>query len=69
MKIGKILKLVRDKECGEIRINNGDDAHFHKNCLWDVPFGELSEGQEVEFEIEQSHKGYRAFHIRYCKER
>ena len=54
MRVGTILKLVHDKEYGKIRTNNGEDAHFHKNCLWDTPFIELTEGQDVEFEIQQS---------------
>ncbi len=64
MQVGTILKLVHDKEYGKIRTNNGEDAHFHKNCFWDTSFIELTEGQDVKFEIQQSYKGYLAFHIR-----
>ena len=64
MQIGTISKLVRDREYGKIRTDKGEDVHFHKGCLWDTPFIELTEGQKVEFEIQQSYNGYLAFHIR-----
>ena len=64
MHIGNITKLFPHKEYGSIRIKNGEDAHFHKLCLWDIQFKELTEGQEVEFEIQSSYNGFLAFHIR-----
>lgn len=64
MQIGVISKLFRDEEHGKIRTENGDEAHFHKLCLWDVQFSSLAEGQEVEFEISSSYRGFLAFHIR-----
>ncbi len=64
MQKGNIIKLFREKEYGAILTNNGDEALFHKECLWDTQFGDLSEGQEVEFEIQNAHKGFLAFHIR-----
>ena len=64
MRTGNIIKLFRDKEYGSIKTKGGEDAHFHKLCLWDIPFEDLTEGQEVEFEIQSSNKGFLAFHIR-----
>ena len=64
MQAGTISKLFFDKEYGCIRTMSGEDAHFHKLCLWDVKFADLREGQEVEFEVQFSHKGILAFHIR-----
>ena len=64
MQIGSITKLFYDKEYGSIRTKSGEDAHFHKQCLWDIQFADLSEGQEVEFEIQPSYKGFLAFEIR-----
>ncbi len=64
MQVGTISKLFREKEYGKIKTNNGEDAHFHKGCLWGITFIELTEGQEVEFEIQLSYKGFLAFHIR-----
>ena len=68
MEKGTILKLVHDKEYGTVRTNTGEEAHFHKNCLWNIQFTELTEGQGVEFEIQPSTKGRLAFHIRPCIE-
>ncbi|MEI7998493.1 MAG: cold shock domain-containing protein [Candidatus Omnitrophota bacterium] len=69
MQIGNVAKLVHDKEYGSIRTQSGEDIHFHKHCLWDIQFTDLTEGQAVEFEIQPSYKGYLAFHIRpYTKE-
>ena len=64
MHIGTITKLFCDKEYGLIEGNNGQEIHFHKHCLWDVPFDELKEGQQVEFEFQSSYKGCLGFHIR-----
>lgn len=64
MHVGNIGKLFQEKGYGSIRTKNGEDVHFHKQCLWDVQFTDLAEGQEVEFEIQPSYKGHLAFHIR-----
>ena len=61
---GNIIKLFQDKEYGAIMTTSGDEALFHKECLWDTQFADLSEGQEVEFELQTAHKGFLAFHIR-----
>ena len=64
MKLGTISKLIHDREYGNIRTDTGEDAHFHNTCLWDIPFSQLFEGQEVEFEMQPSYNGFLAFHIR-----
>lgn len=69
MHVGHISKLFLDKEYGSIKTKNGDEALFHKQCLWDTEFADLSEGQEVEFEIQNSHKGFLAFQIRPYEEK
>jgi cold shock CspA family protein len=70
MHIGNVTKLFHDKEYGCIRTKSGEDTHFHKHCLWDIQFEDLKEGQEVEFEIQLSYKGFLAFHIRpYVKDK
>ena len=64
MHVGNISKLFHETEHGSIRTKEGEEAHFHKHCLWATQFGELKEGQEVEFEIQPSRKGQLAFQIR-----
>ena len=61
---GHVTKLFYDKEYGSIRSKSGEEIHFHKQCLWNVKFNELTEGQEVEFEIQTSYNSRLAFHIR-----
>lgn len=69
MEKGTISKLVHAREYGKVRTKTGEEAHFHKSCLWNIQFAELTEGQGVEFEIQPSYKGHLAFHIRpYIKE-
>lgn len=61
---GNIIRLFPEKEYGTIMTSSGDEALFHNECLWNTEFADLSEGQEVEFEIQNAHKGFLAFHIR-----
>jgi cold shock CspA family protein len=64
MQLGVITKLFPETEHGEITRQGGEPAHFHKQCLWNVRFQELSEHQAVEFEVQPSSRGTLAFHIR-----
>ena len=61
---GNVSKLFHDKEYGLITTTGGCHAHFHKHCLWNIGFADLTEGQKVEFEIQKTYKGALAFHIR-----
>jgi len=68
MHAGHVTRLFHDKEYGYIKTQAGQEVHFHKLCLWDVQFAQLREGLKVEFEIQPSHQGFLAFHIRpTCK--
>ena len=64
MQLGTISKLFHEEEYGKIMTVNGEEAHFHKGCLWDTQFEELIKGQGVEFEMQPSRRGQLAFHIR-----
>jgi len=64
MLTGNITRILYDKEYGLITSVSGEEAHFHQQCLWNTKFSDLREGQEVEFEIQQSRKGFLAFQIR-----
>lgn len=69
MQRGHISKLFPEKKYGLIKAAGGEDVHFHENCLWDIPFAELTEGQEIEFEMQPAYNGFLGFHIRpYRKE-
>jgi CspA family cold shock protein len=64
MPTGKIKRLMKDRGFGFIRGNDGQEVFFHRSSMADQSFDNLSEGQEVEFEIEQAPKGPRAARVR-----
>jgi CspA family cold shock protein len=65
---GKIKKLVADRGFGFISAMDGRDIFFHQSSLMDIKFETLSEGQEVEFEVEKSPKGPRAINVTIAKQ-
>jgi CspA family cold shock protein len=54
MAVGKIKKLVQDKGFGFIQTDAGEDVFFHHSTVADMGFDNLTEGQQVEYSIEQS---------------
>ncbi len=59
MPSGKIKKLVHDKGFGFIQTDSGEDVFFHHSTVSDHGFDNLTEGQRVEYTVEQgqSQKG------------
>jgi cold shock protein len=53
MSSGKIKKLVQDKGFGFIQTDSGEDIFFHHSTVADRGFDELTEGQKVEYTVEQ----------------
>jgi CspA family cold shock protein len=53
---GKIKKLVTDRGFGFIE-GEGDDLFFHHSEIKGAAFGELREGQAVEYEIGEGRRG------------
>ncbi len=53
MPAGKIKKLVQDKGFGFIQTSSGEDIFFHHSTVADNRFDELTEGQQVEYTVEQ----------------
>ncbi len=64
MHVGKIKKLVTERGFGFISDTDGREVFFHQSSLMDVKFTDLSEGQNVEFEVEKSEKGPRAINVK-----
>ena len=61
MATGIIKRLVKDKNFGFIRDDQGVEYFFHKSALpKDVDFDGLQEGERVMFEPEEGQKGPRA---------
>lgn len=53
MPVGKIKKLVQDKGFGFIQTDSGEDIFFHHSTVADQGFDDLTEGQQVEYTVEQ----------------
>lgn len=57
MNQGTIVRLVRDKGFGFIRMANGQEVFFHATGMTGYPFDNLTEGQNVTFEISDDSRG------------
>jgi len=63
MAAGVVKRIQRDKGFGFIRDTNGQEYFFHRSAV-QGSFEDLSEGQRVSFDEEQSPKGPRAGNVR-----
>jgi CspA family cold shock protein len=61
---GTIKRIVRDRGFGFIRSTDGKEVFFHRSALMGMDLRSLSEGQKVEFVLEDSPKGPRASRVR-----
>ncbi len=57
MAAGKIKKLVQDKGFGFIQTEGGQDVFFHHSIVANRGFDNLTEGQTVEYTVEQGGQG------------
>lgn len=58
------IKKVMDKGFGFIGVEGQEkDLFFHMNELQNAHFDDLREGDEVEFEVEESDKGLNAVNV------
>ncbi|MFA5687199.1 MAG: cold shock domain-containing protein [Bacilli bacterium] len=62
--IGKIKMYNNKKGYGFIHTDDDNDIFFHFSSILNEDFAELSPGQKVEFELEESSRGFRARNIR-----
>lgn len=60
---GKIKKLIRDRGFGFISHTDGREVFFHRSGVIDNNFDNLSEDQEVAFDVEKAEKGPRAINV------
>jgi len=67
MHTGTIKKLVGERGFGFISDSDGREVFFHQSALVDVKFSDITEGQQVEFEVENTAKGPRAINVRIVK--
>ena len=64
MATGIITRIVRDRGFGFIQPEGAtEDVFFHTSAVEQPTFDELNEGQQVEFEVEDSPKGPQAANV------
>jgi len=64
MASGTIVRILTDKGFGFIGDEGGVEHFFHMSAVKDAVFETLTEGQRVEFTVEESTKGPRACDVR-----
>jgi len=62
--IGRIKWFSDEKGFGFIEQENGEDVFVHYTAIQMDGFRSVTEGQEVEFEVQQSDRGLRAANVR-----
>jgi CspA family cold shock protein len=65
---GPIVRLIRDRGFGFVRAEDGSEIFIHHSSLPRGVFDTLTEGQEVEFDIENDARGrgQRATNVRFA---
>ena len=61
---GTVKRIIRDRGFGFIRSSDGKEIFFHRSALVGLNMGSLSEGQKVEFQLQEGPKGPRATNVR-----
>ncbi len=65
---GKIKKMVRDRGFGFIRGDDGKEVFFHRSGLNAADYDGLSEGDVVEYVVQEGPRGARAENVRQAAE-
>ncbi len=63
---GKIKKMVRDRGFGFIRGDDGKEVFFHRSGLNAADYDGLSEGDTVEYVVQEGPRGARAENVRHA---
>ena len=61
---GKIKKLVRERGFGFVRGDDGREVFFHRSGLGPADYDALSEGDVVEYVVQEGPRGARAENVR-----
>jgi CspA family cold shock protein len=54
---GTVVRLIRDRGFGFLRLDDGSEVFFHHSSMQPGEFDALHEGAELEFTIEQDARG------------
>jgi CspA family cold shock protein len=65
---GKIKKLVRERGFGFVRGDDGKEVFFHRSGLGATDYDALSEGDTVEYVVQEGPRGARAENVRAISE-
>ncbi len=65
---GRIKKLVRDRGFGFVRGDDGKEVFFHRSGLGATEYDSLSEGDVVEYVVQEGPRGARAENVRAVAE-
>jgi len=65
---GRIKKLVRDRGFGFVRGDDGKEVFFHRSGLGAQDYDSLSEGDVVEYVVQEGPRGARAENVRAVSE-
>ena len=65
---GKVKKLVRDRGFGFVRGDDGKEVFFHRSGLGASDYDSLSEGDVVEYVVQEGPRGARAENVRAVAE-
>jgi len=65
---GKIKKLVRERGFGFVRGDDGKEVFFHRSGLGATDYDSLSEGDAVEYVVQEGPRGARAENVRGVSE-
>jgi CspA family cold shock protein len=57
MERGTVVRLIRDRGFGFIRLQDGSEVFFHHSAMNPGEFDSLQDGEELEFSIEQDPRG------------
>jgi len=63
MHAGRIKRIVSDRGFGFINDTDGREIFFHQSSVVDAKFSDLSQNQQVEFDVEKTPKGPRALNV------
>jgi CspA family cold shock protein len=65
---GRIKKLVRERGFGFVRGDDGKEVFFHRSGLGSTDYDSLSEGDAVEYVVQEGPRGARAENVRAVAE-